>query len=287
MMMHAQIASFLTAPWEPTVQVAEDRVDGNAIRRLAATLDVPVPDNVPALWHWTAFLPDAATSRLMADGHPERGGLLPPLRFERRMFAGGRLSFHQPLYLDEPLRRTSVVTDVSHKHGRSGELAFVTLHHTVESERGLLLEEANSLVYRDEPPRQHVRPVSASASPEDVNRMPVRRTTTTTPTLLFRYSALTFNAHRIHYDERYAREVEDYPGLVVHGPLLATWLAGTLEEQHDAALATFRFRGVSPAFLGEPLTFHADPVPAADGTVRALASVKGRAVMSATATLRG
>jgi 3-methylfumaryl-CoA hydratase len=215
-----------------------DVVTANAVRALHDLLDregdAPGEgDPVPPLWHWLAFLPQARQSELGPDGHP-RG------RPGRRMFAGGRLEFQGVLRVGEALVRQSTVTDVTTKQGRSGELTFVRVEHRVFGESGGV-HETNDIVYR-----RAERWVEGTA-PEDA--WAPARSLEITSTLLFRFSALTYNAHRIHYDREYATTVEGYPGLVVHGPLQAVLLADLLGD-----LRTFTFRSTAPAFAGDRLS---------------------------------
>ncbi|ROZ78274.1 MaoC family dehydratase N-terminal domain-containing protein [Ramlibacter sp. WS9] len=239
-------AESLTA-WKGRSESAEDLVTPAPVRMLRAALDMPPDDSateLPPLWHWLYFLPSARQSQLGVDGHPERGGFLPPVPLPRRMWAGGQLEFFSPLRVGDAVRRVSTIDDVKVKTGRTGELCFVRVRHEVSSPRGLALREFHDIVYRPEPlagaaePTYESAPVSVLARrvvPDDV--------------LLFRYSALTFNGHRIHYDRRYATQVEGYPGLVVHGPLMATLLAGLAGRQFVGRVAAaFSFRALKPVF---------------------------------------
>lgn len=243
MMMNAE----LLKAWRGRSETAHDQVTAAPVRMLRATLDLPpgdVPAELPPLWHWLYFLPSARQSELGPDGHPQRGSFLPPVPLPRRMWAGGQLEFFSPLCLGDEIRRTSTIDDVKPKSGRTGELCFVRVRHEISSPRGLALREFHDIVYRDEPkpgmpePAYEVAPPSVLARrvmPDDV--------------LLFRYSALTFNGHRIHYDRRYATQVEGYPGLVVHGPLLATLLAGLAGRQFVGRKPRgFAFRALKPVF---------------------------------------
>ncbi len=198
---------------------------------------------LPALWHWLYFLPRAPQRDIGADGHPRLGGFLPPVPLPRRMWAGGRLQWHGALRVGDDLRRTTRIVSVTHKAGRSGDLVFLLLRHEVSGSDGLLLTEEQDIVYRapaqpgDPAPPPQPAPADAAWSREIVPD----------PVLLFRFSALTFNAHRIHYDRPYATGVEGYPGLVVHGPLLATLLADLARrERPDARVTGFSFRAVRP-----------------------------------------
>jgi 3-methylfumaryl-CoA hydratase len=233
---------------------------------LSATLDRddPAPaagDALPPLWHWLYFLPTARQSELGPDGHPKRGGFLPPVPLPRRMWAGGRFEFIRPLRLGEAISRVSTIRDVSMKHGRSGALVFVVVRHEVSGESGLALTEEHDIVYRpaaapgEAPPAPQLAPADAAW----------RRDIVADDVLLFRYSALTFNGHRIHYDRRYVTAEEGYPGLIVHGPLLATLLVDLLRRNHRGALKTFKFRALAPTFDTTP--FAVCGQPGADGMV--------------------
>jgi 3-methylfumaryl-CoA hydratase len=227
-----------------------DVVTVTPVAALAATLDRddPLPlagDPLPPLWHWLYFLPLHRQSEIGPDGHAKRGGFLPPVPLPRRMWAGGRLTFRAPLRIGERIERTSTIADVTAKEGRSGPLVFVLVRHDIEGPRGQAIVEEHDIVYRDTPAVGE----RAAVPP----RAPVDATWTRTirpdDVLLFRYSALTFNGHRIHYDRRYVTEVEGYPGLVVHGPLIATLLLDLVRRHLPAAaIARFSFRAVSPLF---------------------------------------
>ena len=164
---------------------------------------------VPPLWHWLYFLPVSPMSEVGPDGHPKRGGFLPPVPLPRRMWAGGRLTFHTPLKVGERAARTSTIANIEDKTGRSGRLVFVTVQHTIEVGGELKLEEEHDIVYRDAP-QDGARPQQPQLAPEGETW---RRTIDADAVMLFRYSALTFNSHRIHYDYPYVTQVEGYPGL--------------------------------------------------------------------------
>ncbi len=227
---------------------------------MAATVDYVDPgeirdgEGLPALWHWLYFLEGLPQRELGRDGHPARGGFLPPVPLANRMWAGGRVSFTAPVSIGATVRRESTIVAVEHKLGRSGDLVFVTVLHELKSlQSALLVREEHDLVYKE---------ASPSGGPASVVKAgpPARYTRTCTPTstTLFRYSALTFNGHRIHYDVDYCREVEGYPNLVIHGPLIATLLAAFAEEVGGKRLRNFSYRALSPAFLGTTLTLHGD-----------------------------
>lgn len=203
-------------------------------------------DLLPALWHWSAFAPTAHTDHLGSDGHPAPGALLPPLGLPRRMWAGGALRFHAPIRVGDILHRHTSVRSVDLKTTGTGPMALVSLDHRIVGPQGLAIEERQDIVYLPMPdtfvaPRK--RPM-----PED----PVEQVDMSPP-LLFRYSAVTFNAHRIHYDLDYAQTVEKYPGLVVHGPLQAALLMRHAVDMCQRPPSYFDFRAVHPLFAGEPL----------------------------------
>jgi 3-methylfumaryl-CoA hydratase len=236
--------------WIGRTEQRTDRVTGAPLAALSATLDRddPPPDagiEAASLGHWLYFLPMARQSEIGPDGHPKRGGFLPPVPLPRRMWAGGRMEFHRPLRVGDEISRVSRIEDVRVKHGRSGTLVFVTVRHEIVAAHGLALSEEQDIVYRDNP-----LPGAAAPAPQAAPADPgFSREIVPDPVLLFRYSALTFNGHRIHYDRSYATEVEGYPGLVVHGPLLATLLLDLLRrEMPQAVVTTFTFRSVKPLF---------------------------------------
>ena len=224
---------------------------------LAATLDHEsppwTPGCAPPLAHWLYLLPQARQSDLAEDGHPHRGGFLPPVELPRRMWAGSAIEFHAPVRIGDRLRRDSAISSIEHKSGQSGDLVFVTVTHAWSTAAGPVLTERQDIVYR------------AASKPDAIDRRlaasPVLRRADWTrqihpdPVLLFRFSALTFNAHRIHYDRSYCTGVEGYPGLVVHGPLTAMLLMDLFARNRpDARIAAFSFRGRRPLFDTESFT---------------------------------
>ncbi len=233
-----------------------DAARKDVAERLAATLDVRLGDLWPPLWHWALFLDPAPASKLGQDGHRAHGQLIAPdPLLPARMWAGGRVKFHRPLAFDSELGRESSVIEVKEREGRSGRLRFVTLQHRIFAGDALAIAEEQDLVYRAP---QGPRAAAGIAPPAP----PGARLRTITPDeiLLFRFSALTFNAHRIHYDLAYATSVEKYPGLVVHGPLQAILLAGHLASAcPGATLLHFAYRGQSPAFANRELQLEAWP----------------------------
>ncbi len=273
--------------WIGRTQTRTDQVTPQPAAQLSATLDrddpAPQPgDPLPPLWHWLYFLPLHRQSELAADGHAKLGGFLPPVPLPRRMWAGDRLQFHHPLHIGEAITQTSRIAEVKLKEGRSGPLVFVLVRHEISNAQGIAITEEHDIVYR-EPPKggdaaQAVQPAPVEAAwqraihPDDV--------------LLFRYSALTFNGHRIHYDRRYATETDGYPGLVVHGPLIATLLVDLLRRNMpQAQVVRFAFRAVSPLFDTAP--FAVCGRPEGDGVIKLWArNADGGLAMDASATVR-
>jgi 3-methylfumaryl-CoA hydratase len=247
--------------WIGRTETRTDLVTPVPVAALCATLDRDDPppqpgDPLPPLWHWLYFLPIHRQSELGPDGHPQRGGFLPPVPLPRRMWAGGRLEFHHPLRVGEAITRVSRIVDVKYKQGRTGPLVFVLVRHEVSNAAGVALTEEHDIVYRDHPGSHDPAPAPPLAPTDAL----WQRTIHPDDVLLFRYSALTFNGHRIHYDRRYVTEVEGYPGLVVHGPLIATLLLDLLRRSRpDAPVARFQFRAVSPLFDIEPFTVCGKP----------------------------
>ena len=239
-------------PWHEWIGRAEQRVDritAAPLAALSATLDrndpMPRPgDPLPPPAHWLYFTPLARASEIGPDGHA-RSGLLPPAPLPRRMWAGGRLQFIHPLRVGDEITRNSRIADIKVKSGRSGTLVFVTVHHSIANARGMALTEEQDIVFRDLPPPD-AAPAKATPAPTDET---FAREIVPDPVLLFRYSALTFNGHRIHYDRSYVTEVEGYPGLIVHGPLVATLLLDLLRRQRpDAQVHRFDFTATAPLF---------------------------------------
>jgi 3-methylfumaryl-CoA hydratase len=240
--------------WIGRTETRSDYVAAAPLAALAATLDRDDPEPLPGceappLAHWLFFQPAARQSDLDADGHPRRGGFLPPVPLPRRMWAGGRLAFHHPLRVGDDITRESRIAAVETKAGRSGPLVFVTVHHAIANAHGVAISEEQDLVYRAAPLAG-----AAAPAPQPAPRgATCSRTVAPDATLLFRYSALTFNAHRIHYDRDYATGVEGYPGLVVHGPLIATLLADLLRRQRPRdRLTHFSFSAVRPLIDTRP-----------------------------------
>jgi 3-methylfumaryl-CoA hydratase len=273
--------------WVGKTETATDTVTPAPIAALAATFDIdarqPVAgDPVRPLWHWLYFLEIRRQSELDVDGHAQRGSFLPPIALPRRMWAGGRCEFRRALRVGETYTRTSRIADVQHKEGRTGSLVFVFVRHEIAGAEGVAVVEEQDLVYRENAkpgdPLPLPRPAPAGAV--------WNRAVQADDVLLFRYSALTFNGHRIHYDRRFATETEGYPGLVVHGPLVATMLLELLRRHlPEARVAKFEFRSVSPLFDTGSFALHGKPE--SDGKTVSLwaTDAEGGLAMAAMATI--
>lgn len=243
--------------WIGRSEVAEDIVTPQAIRRLRATLfrDPVDRDEAPLTMHWTLAPPAVPHGDLAADGHPERGDFLPPVPLPARMWAGGRLEFFDRLRAGDTVRRTSRIESVVEKQGSTGALCFVAVAHHVESPRGLAVRERQDLVYRNLPARAAAAGPAKASPPAPARH---RRTHPADEVALFRYSALTFNGHRIHYDRPYATDAEGYPALVVHGPLQAALMSEFAADVGGRMPASFDYRGVAPLFAGEDFSINAN-----------------------------
>lgn len=274
--------------WIGKTETRVERIAPFPSNALAATLDRDDPVYVeetplPPLWHWLHFLPLFKMSDAGYDGHAALGGFLPPVPLPRRMWAGSRLAFHAPVRIGRELTKVSTIKSVKAKTGRSGKLVFVTVGHQVFTGDVLGIDEEHDIVYREEPNPDAPTPVPPPA-PEHSE---FSRQIDPDPVLLFRYSALTFNGHRIHYDQPFCVTSEGYKGLVVHGPLLATLLLDLLRREFpEASVGQFEFRAVSTIFENETFSVHG----AAQETGKAFhlwaRRQDGALAMTATATLR-
>ena len=275
--------------WIGNRECAIDIVTAAKVAAMAATLDRDDPppqqgDVLPPLWHWMFHAPIARQSGLGPDGHPARGGFMPPVPLPRRMFAGGRMRFLRPIGVGETITREGEVLSVTPKTGRTGELVFVTVRYVISTPAGPAVEEEQDIVYRAPQPAAAV-----ATAPDRVNLsdMPWRRFIEPDPVMLFRYSALTFNGHRIHYDRPYVTQVEGYPGLVVHGPLIATCLAELARHESGRALASFAFRARSPIFEPSPFTVAGGPDATGTGCEVVAVGPGETVAMTAGATFAG
>ncbi|MEX0283065.1 MAG: MaoC family dehydratase N-terminal domain-containing protein [Paracoccaceae bacterium] len=267
--------------WIGRTEIATDRID----LRPAMLMQSVVPSDhvlhegakLPPLWNWLYFHSPSPLEQLGRDGHAAKGGFLPPTDLPRRMWAGGRFRFHGDLCIGDQVTRRSEILNITPKTGRSGRLCFVTVgHHYIRDDQTLWHEE-HDIVYRDDPlPDQPAPlPMPAPTGPD------VSETITPSIVMLFRYSALTFNGHRIHYDRSYVREVEGYPDLVFHGPLTATLLAGIAQRCSDTRMVAFDYRAVAPLFDTAP--FQISAKRDADGATAWATTPQGALAMQATA----
>jgi len=237
--------------WIGRSETLRDQITAAPVRGLNATLDHPaiaVENGTPLfpLWHWLYFLPQHRQSEIGPDGHARRGGFLPPVPLPRRMWAGSQFEFRAPVRVGDSVERTSTIADVTTKEGRSGKLVFVKVRHELRCNGAAdpAIVEFHDIVYRDAK-----KPGDVEPPPTPVAQGDWQREIVLDDVLLFRYSALTFNGHRIHYDRRYVTQVEGYPGLIVHGPLIATLLMDLVRRHApDAQVASFRFKAVRPTF---------------------------------------
>ena len=253
--------------WIGREEECSERIAGSVVKAMAATLDLEhspqAGEPLPPGWQWLFFNPVARRSGLGVDGHPRRGGFLPPIELPRRMWAGSRIRYLADVPVEAQATRRSRILKIENKAGKHGSLSFVTVQHTISCDGSPCISEEQDIVYRE------VTPPAAATAPEPRRYEGVpqwSRSFEPDTTLLFRYSALTFNGHRIHYDQAYARNEEGYPDLVVHGPLTATLLQQfALEHGAGRPLARFEFRGVTPLFVGR--VFQLEGMQAPDGTL--------------------
>ena len=268
--------------WIGKTETRTDTVRAEPANFMEMTLDRdPVlrdGDPLPPLWHWLYFLQSARLGKLGRDGHPALGGFLPPVALPRRMWAGGRLGFPAPLRIGTDATRVSSIKDIGLKQGRTGALCFVTVRHEITADGSLCIWEEHDIVYREDPaPGDRPPPTPDAGSDWDV-----KEAVTPSEVMLFRYSALTFNGHRIHYDRDYSRDVEGHDGLVVHGPLIATLLADLATRNGKGRrLSAFDYRAVSPVYDGQEFFIHARARD--DKTDVAAVHVDGKLAMRATA----
>lgn len=250
--------------WIGRTEEASDIVTAQLVKGLRATLflDIGEPktgDAAPFTTHWCLAQPVYPMSMLGPDGHPTRGGFLPPVPLPRRMWAGGELQFIEPLRVGDEATRASRIADVTVKSGSTGTLCFVSVEHTISTPRGVAIRERQDIVYRDMPTGgKNAAPAKPAAAPPAAKH---RQTHISDPVLLFRYSALTFNGHRIHYDRDYVTKVEGYPGLIFHGPMQAALLVEFAAHLHGGtAPKKFSYRGLQPLFEGGEFSVNADEV---------------------------
>ncbi|MGB3446846.1 MAG: MaoC family dehydratase N-terminal domain-containing protein [Xanthobacteraceae bacterium] len=250
--------------WIGRTEEASDSVTAQLVKGLRATLflDIGEPkpgDAAPFTTHWCLAQPVYPMSMLGPDGHPTRGGFLPPVPLPRRMWAGGELQFIEPLRVGDEATRASRIADITVKNGSTGTLCFVSVEHTITTSRGVAIRERQDIVYRDMPTGgKNAAPAKPATAPPTAKH---RQTHVSDPVLLFRYSALTFNGHRIHYDRDYVTKVEGYPGLIFHGPMQAALLVEFAAHLHDGiAPKKFNYRGLQPLFEGGEFSVNANEI---------------------------
>jgi 3-methylfumaryl-CoA hydratase len=271
--------------WVGRKEVRRDVASAWPLTALAATLDDTAVSTdagapIPPGWHWIFFLDAKPPAELGSDGHPKRGGFLPPVPLPRRMWAGGKLEFLRPLEVGDAITRESEIVSVEPKSGRSGTLVFVTVRHTIAASAGAAIIEQQDIVYREAAQKGEPLPPGKAAPQEPQWRRDAMPDTV----MLFRYSALTFNGHRIHYDKDYATGEEHYPGLVVHGPLQATLLLDLCRNKAGRPLKAFEYRAQYPAFVGRALTVNGNFDAAAAKADVWTANDAGHYAMRGTAT---
>jgi 3-methylfumaryl-CoA hydratase len=262
---------------------ASDIVTAQLVKGLRATLFLPVGeprtgDAAPFTVHWCLAPAVVPASELGADGHPARGGFLPPVPLPRRMWAGGELEFFDTLRVGDEVTRTSRIKDVTMKTGSTGVLCFVSVDHELTTPRGTAIRERHDIVYRDVTPAQ-AAPAKPAAPPPSAQH---RESHFADPVLLFRYSALTFNGHRIHYDRDYVTKVEGYPGLIFHGPMQAALQVEFAAKLRRSVPKKFAYRGVQPLFEGSEFSVNATET--GDGMETWTATSLGQPTMKGTAT---
>ncbi len=273
--------------WIGSQENRQDDITGSSVQAVLNVLDDVATmlgngDRLPPLWHWFFFLPRAPMAQMGSDGHPKRGGFMPPVTLPRRMFAGARMIFHSSLIIGQPATRDGEVIAVQEKRGGTGTLVFVTVRYRIMQSGRLCVEEEQDIVYR-EPGGPVTAPTPIAGVPHAIDGAWVQ-TITPTPVLLFRFSAITFNSHRIHYDRPYAMQEENYPGLVVHGPLVATLLMDLVRRNTDRTVVKYSFRGKNPLF--DTYKFHLVGQLSGDSVTLEAQGPDGTLCMTATAELK-
>jgi len=247
--------------WVGKTIESNDSMAPEQLQRFAALMDQN-PDSVssgselPPCAHWCFFTPVDRQSNIAADGHAMKGDFLPPVELPKRMWAGGKITFKKPLLAGTPAKKISTVESINNKEGRTGKLCFVTVRHQVSARGAVAVDEEQQIVYRKESENDAY---PTRTQPLDIN--PDWEISTTPDSVqLFRFSALTFNSHRIHYDQDYVRKTEGYPGLVVHGPYLLVLLLDALRSRDESVIEDVEYRAVGPVYLGEEITIHGKAV---------------------------
>lgn len=237
--------------WLGKQETYEEFINPSHIKKIALSLNAKIPqegEELPELWQWALFIDPLSLPELGEDGHPKRGGFLPPADNRNRMWAGGRLRFIRPLIIGQFGKRVSTIHAIKEKEGSTGKLLFVTVKHGYFQNDELCIDEEQDIVYREPSPPKLVGTEKAPLATWSENIEP-------SSVMLFRYSAVTFNGHRIHYDFPYATEKEGYPGLVVHGPMIATYVLHGFRHAHpNKKITSFAFRGLRPLICPTPFS---------------------------------
>ncbi len=236
--------------WVGKSQISHDIIESRPVRLMKSIVDYPSglehDTMLPALWHWLYFPDITPLDQLASDGHAQKGGFLPPIALPRRMWAGGDLKFVKPIRIGDKIERISTIESIKSKRGKTGELCFVTVCHEFICQGTAAIKERHHIVYREQIAKAHIPHSAPDRAKGDWHQL-----VKPNPAMLFRYSALTFNTHRIHYDREYCRKVENYPGLVFHGPLTATLLVNlAVSKMAGKQLTSFKFRAIAPLFDG-------------------------------------
>ncbi len=243
--------------WIGKSQTREEVINARQAELLAVTMGIPAPangDTLPECWHWAWFNDALPAAELGRDGHPKRGGFLPPVPLPRRMWAGGKLNFVSPIIVGKEIKKISTIKEIKHRTGNSGELCIVSIGHQLFDGETLCIDEVQNLVFREDPSPDApapapIKPPAGAEQSIDLHPDPV---------MMFRYSALTFNGHRIHYDVDYARDVEGYPDLVFHAPLTATALCNLASGiQPGKPIREFEYRATAPLFCNASVKLNA------------------------------
>lgn len=268
--------------WKPSVETETENIDLTQVRKMAGVLDIDEAEfnegtPLPPMWHWLFFLHRAPTANIGPDGHPKRGGFFPPIELQRRMFAGEQIKFHAPLLVGQPATRTGTITRLDEKEGRNGRMVLASAQYRIEQNGELCVEDTHDIVYIGGGGTTPAPGPDSFLAPDHGWHREIKAD----PVFLFRYSALSFNSHRIHYDREYAQNEEGYPGLIVHGPLTALLLAELARTNVEAPMTQFSFRGRAPIF--EPWPFHVVGELGDDGTAE-LQAVRNDATVAMTAT---
>ncbi len=239
--------------WIDQEQTRKALIDPRHCELMAVTLNLDVPgsgDALPLPWHWGWFNDALPAGALGRDGHPKKGGFLPPVLLPRRMWAGGEITAYSPIIIGKEITRRSTIESIREKSGRTGALCIITVRHELYDDKKRCVVERQNLVYREDPKQGHPSPglIVPPSQPD------IQKHFTPDPVVMFRYSALTFNGHRVHYDVEYARDVEGYPGLVFHAPLTATLLYQLVREHGEDEPKNFVYRATTPLFCNEQIT---------------------------------